>query len=136
MPTAITDTDSDNNGILDAAEIDPTGSVDADGIPNFRDLDDDGDNINDAAEYYFGGGDTTFCSNTTLDSDSDGTPNCRDNDVDNDETPNYRDLDSDGDILADGLPAEGTSDSDGDGVSNWIDPQRVIFLPIVLRNAP
>lgn len=130
------DTDSDNNGILDEDETDPTGSVDADGIPNFRDLDDDGDNINDAAEYYFGAGDTAFCSNTTLDSDGDNTPNCTDNDVDEDGTPNYRDTDSDGDTLADGSITEGTSDFDGDGVPNWIDPQRVVFLPIVVRNQP
>ena len=54
-PTALnnstpTDSDADNNGILDKDELD--GDVDNDGIANYLDLDDDGDNIADVMELH------------------------------------------------------------------------------------
>ena len=44
------DSDADNNGILDDDEL--PGDVDGDGIDNYLDLDDDGDNIADVMELY------------------------------------------------------------------------------------
>ncbi len=44
------DSDADNNGILDDDEL--PGDVDGDGIANYLDVDDDGDNIADVMELY------------------------------------------------------------------------------------
>ena len=67
--------------------------TDHDGIPNYLDLDSDGDEIEDAVEGI-------------EDEDNDGIPNCID-------------IDSDGDGITD--LEEGTDDQDGDGLGNWID---------------
>src|SRR5438552_2973435 len=74
---------------------------DADGIPDFRDTDSDGDTIADSWEGAV--------------------------DTDGDLTPNYRDLDSDGDCIPDALeagdadPATPPVDTDGDGVPDFLD---------------
>jgi len=135
------DTDSDNDGIPDEEEAGPdpnnpvdtdgdgipdyiesnTEDTDGDGTPNYQDTDSDGDGIPDDDEYYGGGGDDSFCSETVPDTDNDGIPNCQDNDVDGDGIPNYLDGDSDGDGIPD--QQEGTDDSDGDGVPDWLDPE-------------
>ena len=51
------DSDADKNGILDADEFardggDKTADLDEDGVPNYKDLDDDGDNIPDVVELH------------------------------------------------------------------------------------
>lgn len=73
------DTDSDNDGILDAVER--STDADGDGVPNYRDLDSDNDGIKDATE--------------TL------------QDLDRDGIPNYLDLDADGDGILDVWEAAG-----------------------------
>jgi hypothetical protein len=84
------DIDDDGDGILDGDEDD-----DGDGIPNDRDTDDNGDGIHDDDE----------------DSDGDGIPNGQDPDDDNDGTPDANE-DSDGD----GVPDQWDDDDDGDGI--------------------
>ena len=105
------------NGIPASAESSPDSGVvampvdtDHDGLPDFRDLDSDGDGINDADEA----GDTTV-----------GTPPI---DTDGDGTADYRDLDSDGDTITDSAEAGDAStdtppvDSDVDGIPDFQDP--------------
>jgi hypothetical protein len=89
--------------------------------------DTDGDGILDVDEYTT----DTFCTDTDVDSDKDGTPNCQDNDVDGDGVPNYLDEDSDGDGIPDA--EEGTADDDGDSIPNFLDPHYYIYLPVLSR---
>jgi gliding motility-associated-like protein len=116
----------DNNvdGYDDRAQQDaryPAIDTDKDGIPDFLDLDTDGDGISDAVEGI-------------IDTDGDGIPNFRDTDSDNDGIPdaiegtvdtdgdgipNYLDLDSDNDGIPDSV--ELTVDTDGDGIPNYLD---------------
>jgi len=113
------DTDSDNDGLPDAAE--GRADSDGDGFPNFLDKDSDNDGIADAVEKM-------------VDSDKDGKPNCMDTDSDgdgiedklegltdsdSDGKPNYLDTDSDGDDISDKI--EGSQDRDGDGIPNFLD---------------
>jgi len=67
------DLDSDGDGILDSIEL--RGDMDADQHPNYRDRDSDGDGVSDAFEKF--------------------------GDMDADGKPNFLDLDSDGDGLSD-----------------------------------
>ncbi|MBB3842247.1 hypothetical protein FHS57_006278, partial [Runella defluvii] len=101
-----TDTDDDNDGILDTQDKLPL-DTDNDGTPNATDTDDDGDGILDTAE----------AAGKALDTDNDGTPNSTDTDDDNDgilDTAEIGTLDSNGKFS---LP-----DSDGDGLPDLIDP--------------
>ena len=113
------DTDSDNDGLPDAAE--GRLDTDGDGLPNFLDKDSDNDGIADAIEKM-------------MDSDKDGKANCIDSDsdadgiedkieglsdTDNDGLSNYLDTDSDGDDIPD--KTEGAGDQDGDGIPNFLD---------------
>lgn len=113
------DTDSDNDGLPDAAE--GRADSDGDGLPNFLDKDSDNDGIADAVEKM-------------VDSDKDGKANCIDTDSDGDGIedklegltdtdadgkPNYLDTDSDGDDISDKV--EGSQDRDGDGIPNFLD---------------
>jgi type IV secretory pathway VirB9-like protein len=112
----VLETDSDNDGILDANEvgidnINPIDS-DGDGIPDYRDTDSDGDGIADAVE---GAGDSDGDGipdyvdvGATGDSDGDLIPDsvecpaypaCPDSDSDN--TPDYLETDSDNDGIND-----------------------------------
>jgi hypothetical protein len=138
--------DLDNDGISDADE----GRADAvdtdhDGIPDYRDLDSDGDGIADSVEA----GDQDL-STPPRDTDGDGIPDFRDTDADgdgildsdelgptfevvdtdHDGTPDYLDLDSDGDNISDhdegtGLGLAGTRaglpDTDQDGTPDFRD---------------
>ncbi len=49
MQSDVTMTDTDNDGVSDVDE--GTGDIDGDGIPNYLDLDSDGDAISDSHEY-------------------------------------------------------------------------------------
>ncbi len=94
--------DEDGDFISDADEGRADGvDTDADGVPDFQDLDSDGDGFSDAEEA--GDEDT---GTPPRDSDSDGVPD-------------YRDLDSDGNGIEDRV--EGGADTDGDGVPDYAD---------------
>ena len=127
--------DLDNDRITDADEgrammVD----TDKDGLPDYRDLDSDGDGISDEVEA----GDADLAT-PARDTDKDGIADYRDTDsdddglsdteelsdtftvvdTDGDGTPDYLDTDSDGDMIRDGM--EGRQDLDGDGSPNFRD---------------
>lgn len=137
------DTDSDADGILDSLE--GVDDPDDDGVPNYRDDDSDGDNIDDIDEAA-----SLLDSNIPADSDDDGTPDFLDTDSDddgipdavellgnpdNDLWPNYLDTDSDNDGItdaaewdndqngstADDFCSDVSLDTDADGVPNCQD---------------
>jgi gliding motility-associated-like protein len=91
--------DANGNGLADFLESSMGGKprgpqdTDKDGIPDYLDLDSDGDSLLDTLEQTY--------------------------DVDGDGRPNYRDLDSDGDWIADFI--DGTMDTDADGTKNFMD---------------
>lgn len=135
--------DANGNGIDDAYDpalaggtIAPLPDFDADGTPDWRDIDDDGDSLNTADEIGDGP--------SPRDTDADGSPDYLDDDddgdtiptlteimdgealsggpnidVDMDGTPNWLDTDSDGDGISD--TDEGRDDDDGDGDPNYLD---------------
>lgn len=126
VPDAL-DIDDDNDGITDLVE--GTGDNDNDGEPNYLDLDSDNDGIYDVIEA--GGSDpdfdghpgTTAGSNPAVYPSSDptrpGLPSTIPaplvpTDFDSDGKPNYLDLDSDNDGVHDVIEAGGT-DANNDG---------------------
>jgi hypothetical protein len=136
--TAVEYPDLDGDTILDYNEGEPTDDTDADGIPNMRDEDSDGDTIPDAFEAgdadpltlpYDSDGDTI---SDFLDLDSDN--NClmdweekggdTPRDYDGDFVYDFADDDNDGDGIKDiweiGDACE-PPDSDLDGVSDYMD---------------
>jgi outer membrane protein OmpA-like peptidoglycan-associated protein len=120
-----TGNDADSDGIDDAFDVDATGGqdlnnngfddlaepvdTDADDLPDFRDIDSDGDAIPDAIEG-------------TVDTDGDGMPDWRDIDADADgildssEGPAGMDVDADGIDDAYDADITGLTDIDGNGV--------------------
>ena len=116
-------TDSDGDGIPDEVEL-IQRDTDADGTPDYLDLDSDNDGIPDSVEGDNGVPDTDQDGTPDyLDVDSDGD-GCLDSeegldDQDGDLIPNYVDVDSDGDGISDEL--EGCKDFDGDGKPNFRD---------------
>jgi len=145
--TNCNEADTDEDGLTDLVEG-PTRDTDMDGIPDFRDPDDDGDSIPTRDERP---------GSVNRDTDLDGTPDHLDADDDNDtiltrvERPNGmdRNTDTDGrpdhldpdddndgiptareaaddrtagdDLDADGLPSYRDLDSDGDGVPDTVE---------------
>ena len=110
--------------------------TDRDGVPDYLDVDADGDSIGDAIEA----GDARL-DTPPVDSDADGQPDYLDldsdgnvlpdevegiGDLDVDGVPNYADLDDDGDLVPDARELAGIFDplvdSDGDGSPNHLDP--------------
>ncbi len=128
--------DTDGDGILDEWEDAATAvDTDADGTPDFEDLDSDEDGIGDSVEG------NPLGSGQPADSDSDGTPDFRDldsdangipdasepeGDLDADLALDFADLDDDGDNLGDldeiGGDPLAPLDSDGDGTPDYRDP--------------
>ncbi len=135
-----TDQTADDLGIEDGY------NTDDDQIPNFKDQDDDNDNVLTSVELINSDpNDESFLDTDmdgtpnyldadddndnidTLDEDVDGNGNPRDDDTDRDGTPNYLDPDDDND----GIPTrdEDTNgnenllddDDDGDGIPNYLD---------------
>ncbi len=116
--------DADGDGIDDAAAL---RDSDADGVPDYRDLDSDNDTIGDALEAGLpddnrdGFADSGATTNSPPDSDGDGTPDMRDTDSNNDgvtdivATGNGL-LDQNGDGRIDNI-----TDRDGDGIPDVID---------------
>jgi hypothetical protein len=128
------DTDRDSITDVDEGARDET-DTDGDGIPDFRDLDSDGDSIEDAIEA----GDADP-STPPVDSDGDGTPDFRDldsddnglldadegtGDADGDGIPDFADRDDDNDLLDDAreiIVPDSPPDTDGDGMVDFRDP--------------
>ncbi|MCJ7759098.1 MAG: hypothetical protein MUP24_13250, partial [Gillisia sp.] len=83
------ETDHDKDGILSVDEgMDETNDgrdTDGDGIPDYLDIDDDGDNVKTSVEIASAGDDPT--AGGYRDSDGDGTPNYLDPDDDEDGVP-------------------------------------------------
>ena len=129
------DADSDGDGILDIIEkgsgLFPRDS-DADGVPDYLDLDSDNDRIPDQLEALSdalqprdtdGNGAPDYLD---IDSDNDGIEDGLETiaDADNDGIPNFLDDDSDGDNIPDRVEASSASafeDLDGDGIPNYLD---------------
>ena len=133
--------DADGDLIMDIHEGGDADDADGDGIPNYLDVESDGDTINDKIEA----GDTDPYT-LPIDSDGDGIKDFLDNDSDNngvsdedekngtgsgpgdtdgDGVPDYRDTDNDGDGILDeieiGPSASNPLDSDGDGTPDYMD---------------
>ncbi len=98
--TDANDRDSDDDGVIDGAEGDPTGDVDVDGVNNANDADADGDGINDGTEAGI----------TVADADTDVDAGSFVPDADPTTTTDPRDADSD-----DGGVADGVEDSNQNG---------------------
>jgi hypothetical protein len=102
--------DVDGNGDL-VSDADQNGDLDADGRPDWRDPDIDGDGIENQIEAGPGP--------TPLDSDGDGSPDAIDDDSDGDTIldANEGDRDYDGDSI----PSFRDLDSDGDGIDDAVE---------------
>ncbi|WP_118972316.1 Ig-like domain-containing protein [Taibaiella koreensis] len=150
--------DPDNNGLpgtglITNADVGPTGipliagpgytppDKDNDGMPNYLDLDSDGDNIFDVTENGGPDPDNNGIAGSGMvnDVDNDGISDIVDDynnllgttsgiptgtpvvvqNTDGDALPNYLDLDSDNDGIPDNT--EGAVDADGDGKANFVD---------------
>jgi len=112
--------DSDNDGVLDRAEDLNSDSnlenddTDGDGLPNYRDADDDGDAILTSIERTLG-------------------------DTDGDQVLNYLDSDDDNDGVPTAL--EGSGDSNGNSIPDYLERDVIgnggnvqrLFLPVVFR---
>ncbi|MGY3793393.1 hypothetical protein [Aquimarina sp. 433] len=130
----------------DSLGIEAGYNSDEDQIPDFRDQDDDNDNIltsvelpnSDPNDSSFADTDGDGTPNyldkdddddgiNTIDEDVDGNGNPRDDDTDRDGEPNYLDMDDDNDGIntidedtdGDGDPLN--DDDDGDGIPNYLD---------------
>lgn len=137
------DTDSDDDGILDADEGSrdaaiPPVDTDGDGTPDFRDTDSDDNGIRDDVEGVTdtdGDGiadyrDRDNDGDTIRDEDEIGPDPSMPIDFDSDGIPDLYDIDSDGDTIhdrhealpvdteGDGIPDRHDPDSDGDGLSD------------------
>ncbi len=117
--------DLDGNGVSDVHEDDPEPPTDTDndGMPDALEVDSDGDGLTDAVES----GGLDFDGDGRLDEFQDANNDGVDDgievialdvtDTDNDGLPDFQDLDSDGDGLTD-LEEGGAPDMDGDGVAD------------------
>jgi len=136
------ETDSDNDGIPDAIEVNSSGiDTDLDGIDDQFDIDNPYLGA-DAVDLDFNG----IIDSHPLDSDGDGTPDYQDTDSDEDSildadeagvdstnpvdtdgdgVPDYQDTDSDADGIDDvdevGVDPANPVDTDGDGIPDFVD---------------
>ena len=121
------DIDSDNDGITDNVEGQPTGSQ---VLP--VDVDTDGDGVVNVYDFYPGIGANGI---TPYDHDADGEPDYRDMDTDNDGAPDR----NEGDKRNAGLTQatiNASPDKDGDGLVNYFDiyDYSIQFCGIVYQN--
>jgi uncharacterized repeat protein (TIGR01451 family) len=136
------ETDADGNGLIDGTPNPVTGQVpgsdnavpntDGTGLPDYRDLDSDGDGTNDIDESgqgYLDADDDGDMDDTT-DTDGDGIPDVADGndgafgdakDSDNDGIPDATDIDDDNDGILDTVEGPPGTDTDGDGVPDALD---------------
>ncbi|WP_299254613.1 hypothetical protein [uncultured Aquimarina sp.] len=105
------DQTADNLGIEDGYD------TDGDQIPDFRDQDDDNDNVLTSVELP----NSDPNDDSFLDTDEDGIPNYRDDDDDGDGI-----LTKDEDINGNGNPRD--DDTDGDGIANFLDTDDAISV--------
>lgn len=140
LGTNVTNPDSDGDGVYDFFETDNGTAINTDGdeVIDVLDNDDDGDSMPTADEHPDDNGDGNPAG--ALDTDGDGIPDYLDDDddddgiltmveeaygatcgddVDDDGLLNYRDTDSDNDSKLDS--EEGTGDTDGDEVPDFLD---------------
>jgi hypothetical protein len=125
--------DTDGDGISDVNEgamESPPVDTDGDGLPNFRDLDSDGDCIPDAVEA----GDTNLMT-LPVDTDNDGTPDFEDLDSDNDGLVDAKeDLNCNG--VVDACETNRLAgDTDGDGISDLIEVEDCAVKPAAQQGA-
>jgi uncharacterized repeat protein (TIGR01451 family) len=134
--------DADGNGILDGAPDPVTGQIpgadnavpdtDGTGLPDYRDLDSDGDGTSDITESGQGylDGDSDGDIDSPADADGDGIPDVADGaegtfgdapDTDNDGIPDATDIDDDNDGILDTVEGPPGTDTDGDGVPDSLD---------------
>ena len=113
-------TDVNGDGLADVVE--PNGlnpaDTDADGLPDFQDIESDGDGINDSDEI-----DTDGDAIGPDDTDGDGVPDYQDPDDDGDGLLTSVEYDFDGD-------GNGPDDCDYDGLPNYLDADQCeLFFP-------
>ncbi|NND93082.1 MAG: hypothetical protein HKN42_19655 [Granulosicoccus sp.] len=140
------DSDQDNDGRIDnfvdangdglddtqAANLGALTDTDQDGIPDFQDLDSDGDGISDLLESGGSDADVDGRHDLLADSDGDGIPDLNDvdmtggNDVDNDGIDDSMDSDvvSGADTDGDGIIDEVDPDADGNGFAGPFDDEQ------------
>lgn len=131
----VIDTDSDNDGVADSAEIGYEGDngvpldTDGDGVPDHHDLDSDNDSLPDVIEAGLDdeNGDALAdpgqpLVTTPRDSDGDGVPDLRDLDSNNDGRFDIDDGDAASLDQDDDGRIDPTVDADGDGIDDaWDD---------------
>lgn len=114
----VNNTDHDGDGVLSSQEgMSAEKDTDLDGIPDYLDIDDDGDNIPTRIEIEVAAENTV---NNLPDSDNDGTPDFLDNDDDNDGT-----LTRNEDWNMNNNPAD---DRNADGVPHYLNPAITDFF--------
>ena len=110
--TLTTATDHDGDGVLSADEgMDVERDTDSDGIPDYLDIDDDGDNILTRVETEV---EAENSANDYPDSDGDGVPDYLDADDDNDGVPT-RNEDWNGNL--------NPEDDRNDGLPHYLNPE-------------
>lgn len=99
--------EDDNDNVIEV--IDDSIDLDEDGFPNYKDSDDDGDNL------------------ATINEDVDGDGDPTNDDTDGDGFPNYLDDDDDGD----GIPTikeSTTEDANGNDIPDYLDPETTSLI--------
>ncbi|HET8754214.1 MAG TPA: hypothetical protein VFM59_07615 [Salinimicrobium sp.] len=120
--TAVLNNENDHeaDGVPSAEEgidANPPLDTDADGIPNYLDIDDDNDNVRTSVEINTSQIKAENTANNYPDTDADGTPNYLDADDDQDGTiTRYEDLDENG------TPVNDTND---ENIPNYLNPEIV-----------
>lgn len=121
------DADPDDDDLSNLQEgWDPDGlnhqDTDDDGIPDYLDVDDDGDNVLTERERAISE-DSILDDNGEVDTDTDGIPNYLDNDDDGDGVETRLEVSEE-----DGLTNPGSFSSTGDGLANYLNDQQTSFI--------
>ncbi|WP_026915037.1 hypothetical protein [Christiangramia portivictoriae] len=121
------DADPDDDDLSNLQEgWDPDGinhqDTDGDGIPDYLDRDDDGDNVITRVELLVNE-DSILDDNGEVDTDEDGIPNYLDDDDDGDGVETRLEVSEE-----DGLTNPGSFSSTGDGLPNYLNDQQTEFF--------